>query len=87
MGTVYNPRRFGGAGPPEDQRGREYLRSRKSGARQVISPQSAGFAMAVNSTQGPTFGKMCLATELSDGSRVTDAPNTTTSPLSVFNII
>src|SRR6266404_1693687 len=50
MGTVCNPRRFAEAGLPEDRRGHEYLRSHKSGARQVISPPRVRFAMTVNST-------------------------------------
>ena len=50
MGTVYNPRRFGGAGLPEDRRGHEYLRSHKSGAHQVTSPRLVRFAMTVDST-------------------------------------
>src|ERR1700738_4181804 len=81
MGTVYNPRRFGEAGLPEDQRGHEYLRSRKSAAHQVISPPPARFAIAVNSTQCPAFGKMCLATAVVGRARGTDAPNTTIRPL------
>jgi hypothetical protein len=50
MGTGHNPRRFGEAGLPEDQRGHEYLRSHKSGAHQVTSPQFVRSAMTVDST-------------------------------------
>jgi hypothetical protein len=81
MGIVYNPRRFGEAGLPEDQRGHEYLRSRKSAAHQVISPQPARFAITVNSTQCPAFGKMFLVTEVAGRARSTDAPNSTIHPL------
>src|SRR6266436_9989575 len=49
-GTVCNPRRFAEAGIPEDRRGHEYLRSHKSGARQVTSPRLVRFAMTVDST-------------------------------------
>ncbi len=50
MGTVCNLRRFAEAGISEDQRGREYLRSHKSEAHQVISPRLVRFAMTVDST-------------------------------------